>query len=266
LCFASISVKEILMSLITSTSAPLVRAVLALGLSFVVAASAQAQAKEPDNQWHGGISVGGALASGNTNSRVLTGSADAVKENKVDKVSLYGLVNYGSNKAAGVTTTTSNQLRLGGRYDYNLSDKTFVFGGAELETNKAGGLQSRYGLNGGVGYKVIRTATTTFDVFAGLGYSGVKFTNNTSANGVELVLGEESTHKLSETTTAKQRLVIRPGQGDLGTLTTFDAGLATAISGGWTLNTGLSIRSASKVAVGVKGTDTLITVGFGYKY
>jgi putative salt-induced outer membrane protein len=156
------------MSLITSTSVPFVRVALAASLSFVAVASAQAQAKEPDNQWHGGISIGGALASGNTSSRVLTGSADAVKENKVDKVSLYGLVNYGSNKAAGVTTTTSNQLRLGGRYDYNLSDKTFVFGGAELETNKAGGLQSRYGLNGGLGYKVIRTATTTFDVFAAL--------------------------------------------------------------------------------------------------
>jgi putative salt-induced outer membrane protein len=258
------------MSRIASISAPFIRLAapfaLATSLSFVAVTSAQAQAKEPDNQWHGGISVGGALASGNTTSRVLTGSADAVKENKVDKVSLYGLVNYGSNKAGGLTTTTSNQLRLGGRYDYNLSDKTFVFGGAELETNKAGGLQSRYGLNGGLGYKVIRTATTTFDVFAGLGYSGVKFTNNTSANGVELLIGEESTHKLSDTTTAKQRLVIRPGQGDLGNLTTFDAGLATAIAGGWTLNTGLSIRSASKVAPGLKSTDTLVTVGFGYKY
>jgi putative salt-induced outer membrane protein len=254
------------MSLITSTSVPFVRIALAASLSLVAVASAQAQAKEPDNQWHGGISIGGALASGNTTSRVLTGAADAVKENKVDKISLYGLVNYGSNKVAGVTTTTSNQLRLGGRYDYNLSDNIFMFGGAETETNKAGGLQSRYGLNGGVGYKVIRTAATTFDVFAGVGYSNVKFTNNTSASGAELLIGEESTHKLSDTTTAKQRLVFRPGQGDLGTLTTFDAGLATAISGGWTLNTGLSVRSASKVPAGVKRTDTLITVGFGYKY
>jgi putative salt-induced outer membrane protein len=264
------SFKELPMSRFTSNSAPFsrlaARFALATSFSLIAVTSAQAQAKVPDNQWHGGISVGGALASGNTDSRVLTGSADAVKENKVDKVSLYGLVNYGSNKAGGVSTTTSNQLRLGGRYDYNLSDKTFVFGGAELETNKAGGLQSRYGLNGGLGYKVIRTAVTTFDVFAGVGYSGVKFTDTTSAKGAELVLGEESTHKLSDTTTAKQRLVIRPGQNDLGTLTTFDAGLATAISGGWTLNTGLSVRSASKVAVGVKSTDSLITVGFGYKY
>jgi putative salt-induced outer membrane protein len=260
------SFKELPMSRFTSNSAPFLRLALATSLSFAAVASAQAQAQAPDNHWHGGVSVGGALASGNTTSNVLTGSADAVKENKVDKISLYGLVNYGSNKASGLSTTTSNQLRLGGRYDYNLSDKVFAFGGAELETNKAGGLKSRYGLNGGLGYKVIRTAATTFDVFGGVGYSGVKFTDTTSAKGAELVLGEESTHKLSDTTTAKQRLVVRPGQTDLGTLTTFDAGLATAISGGWTLNTGVSVRSASKVAVGVKSTDSLITVGFGYKY
>jgi len=228
-------------------------------------ASAHAQT-ELDDQWHGGISVGGAVASGNTTSQAVTASASAVKANPRDKISLYGLANYGANKTNGLRTTTANRLGVGGRYDYNLTDVIFTFGGADAETNKAGGLASRYGVNGGVGYKLIRDSTTTFDVFTGIGYASVKFTDNTSASGVELLFGEESSHKLSESTTAKQRFVLRPGRGGLGNLATFDASLSTAISGAWSLNTGLAVRYASKVAVGLKSTDTLLTVGFGYKY
>ena len=103
-------------------------------------------------------------------------------------------------------------------------------------------------------------------MFGGVGYGDVKYTDGTHQNGAEFLLGEESTHVLSASTTAKQRLVVYPGTGDLGNRATFDAGLATAISGGWTLNTGLAVRYQSKAPAGVKSTDTLLSFGFGYKY
>jgi putative salt-induced outer membrane protein len=242
------------------------RALLVAGAATLFALSSAAAQTEPDNKWHGGISIGGAAASGNSSSQVLTGTADGAKESAIDKISLYGLANYAKSKTNGVTTTTANRLAAGARYDYNLSAQLFAFGGLDAETNKAGGLDSRYGINGGLGYKLVRTPVTTFDVFAGVGYANNKFTDGTSTDGAELLLGEESTHKLGESSTFKQRLVLRPGQGDLGNLVTFDAGLATAISGGWTLNTGLSVRYASKPAAGLKSTDSLVTVGFGYKF
>lgn len=227
----------------------------------LAAAGAMAQDK-PDGLWHGGVSIGGAVASGNTDSKTLAANADAARATAQDKITLYGVANYG--RSAGVTT--ANLLRLGGRYDWNLSDKLFAFGGAETETNKAGGVKSRYALNGGIGYKLVRTPVTSWDVFAGVGYSDTSFTDGSSRNGAELLLGEESSHKLSDTTTVKQRLVVYPGSSDVGTRATFDAGLATAISGGWTLNTGLAYRYASKVAAGMKKSDTLLTFGFGYKF
>jgi len=230
------------------------------------AGTAMAADAAPDNQWHGGISIGGAYASGNSSSRNLTGTADGSKASAVDKISLNGSVNYGHSKIGGVGTTTADQLRLAGRYDYNLGESLFAFGGLETETNKAGGLESRYDLAGGLGYKLMRTAVVTADVFAGIGYSGVRYTDHTSAKGAALTLGEESAYKISDSTSFKQRLVIHPGQSDLGTLTTFDASLATAISGGWTFNTGLGVRHSSKPPVGSKATDSLLTVGFGYKF
>jgi hypothetical protein len=77
---------------------------------------------------------------------------------------------------------------------------------------------------------------------------------------------EQSSHEISESTTAKQRVVLRPGGSGLGTLVTLDASLATAISGAWTLNTGLLVRYASRPAAGQERTDTLLTFGFGHMF
>ncbi len=235
-------------------------------MTSMVAAQAADSPEKLDNQWHGSLSVGAAAASGNNSSVTVSAAADTSKANTVDKISLSGLINYGRSDASGSQTTTADQAWVRGRYDYNLTPVWFGFGGVEAETNKVAGLQSRYGVNGGVGYKLIRNESTTFDLFGGVGYSGVEYTDGSEANGVELVLGEESAHKLSDSTTVKQRFVFRPGQGDLGNLATFNAGLATTITGAWTLNLGLQVQYASKVPVGVESTDTLFTAGFGYKF
>lgn len=219
-----------------------------------------------DGQWHGALSAGGAAASGNTSSQTLALSADAAKATVQDKISLYGLSNYARNKTSGTNTTTADLLRLGGRYDYNLDERLFAFSGTEYETNKAGGLSSRGNVNAGLGYRAYRTSNASVDVFGGVGYSDVKYTNNLHHDGAELILGEEGTYKLSNSTAFKQRLVYYPGSNGLGRRATFDAGLSTAVSGGWTLNVGLSSRYASVVPTGIKHTDTLMTVGFGYKY
>jgi len=238
---------------------------VAVAASLCAGATAHAETA-PDGQWHGNTALGGAYASGNTSSMSLTLAADTSKATAIDKINLAGLVNYGRSKVNGLDTTTADQIWLKGRYDYNLSQDLFAFGGVGVETNKAAGTESRYGLNVGAGYKLIRTAATSFDIFGGVGYASVHFTNNTSANGSELLLGEESTHKLSDTTTVRQRFEYRPGQGGLGNLATFSASMATAISGGWTLNVGMSSQYASIVPKGSKSTDTLLTVGFGYKF
>ncbi len=220
----------------------------------------------PDGRWHGGLSVSGAFSSGNTSSRTLAANADASRATTEDKISLYGVANYGRNKVNDVDTTTANLLRLGGRYDFNFGPQWFAFGGGEGETNKAGGVRDRYNLTGGLGYHVVKNDTHLWDVFGGLGYTDTRYTDGTKANGAQALLGEESSHKLTDTTSLKQRLVYYPDGGELGDRATFDAGLATTISGGWTLNTGLSSRYNSRVPAGTKKTDNLLTVGFGYKF
>ncbi len=234
--------------------------------TLALAAQAALAQDNPDGRWHGGLSLSGALASGNTSSRTLAANADTSRATADDKISLYGIANYGRNKVAGVSTTTADLLRVGGRYDFNLGARWFSFGGAEGETNEPGGVRDRYSLNGGVGHHLVKNDAHLWDVFAGVGYTNTRATDGTRADGAQALLGEESSHKLSETTSLKQRLVYYPGGGELGDRATFDAGLATTIRGGWTLNTGLSSRYHSRVPAGTRKTDNLLTMGFGYKF
>jgi len=220
-----------------------------------------------DGQWHGAVSIGGSLSSGNTRNRVLTGTGDMALAGQDDKISLYGQVNYGSSGSAnGERSTTADNLRLGGRYDRELGQQWFGFGLAEYQTNKIAGLRSRENGQLGAGYHVIKTPEDTFDIFAGVGYAHASYTNLPAGSGVASLIGEESSHQLSKTSLFKQRLVMQFSGGELGRLSTWDLSLATAIAGGWTSNLGLSIRNASVVAAGAKKTDTLLTVGLGYKF
>ena len=220
-----------------------------------------------DGQWHGAVSLGGSLSSGNARNRVLTGIGDMSQSTKDDKISLFGQVNYGATAgASGPRTTTADQLRLGGRYDRELGNDVFAFGLGEYQTNKITGLRSRESGQLGAGYHVIKDSENSFDIFAGLGYAHATYTALPSGSGLVTLLGEESAHKLSATSSFKQRFVAQFSGGELGRLYTWDLSLATAIAGGWTSNVGLSIRNASLVAPSAKKTDTLLTVGLGYKF
>lgn len=239
-------------------------------LMLMAISTAQAQTMQ-DNLWHGGIAIGGSYASSNTSSQTFNVNAIATKATTEDKWGFYTLINYGSNKVNDKTTNTAQLFRLGGRYDYNLSENSFFFGGSEFETNKIQNIDTRYAVNAGAGYKAIKTDVTSFDLFTGFGYSDTRFgvtipPSISSKKGVEILLGEESTHKISPTSSIKQRWAVYPGSADIGTRSTLDINLATVVANGWTLNAGAALNYTSKPSNKLKKTNSLVTFGFGYKY
>jgi putative salt-induced outer membrane protein len=224
-----------------------------------------------DNKWHGNVSIGGSYASSNTSSQTLNIVANGTRATKEDKLGAYTLVNYGNNELNNVKTTTAQLFRLGGRYDYNLSEKSFIFTGAEVESNKLQNVDSRYMANTGAGYKVIDSEVTSFDIFTGLGYSKTNFGPTIPPSivvqqGLEVLFGEESSHQISENTSIKQRYVYYPNTSKLGTRSTLDMSLATVVADGWTMNAGLAMTYYSKPSAKFKKTNSLVTFGFGYKY
>lgn len=229
--------------------------------------AASARADQPaDGLWHGNISIGGSAASGNTSSTSLSVTADTTRITDDNTFNLYALVNYGDSEVDGVSTRTAELYRAGGKAEHNVGESFFVFGGGEGEANEPAGLDSRAALNGGVGYRLLRSEKNRFDVFTGVGYTDSRFSDGSRRSGSEYLVGEESSHQLSESTSLKQRLVLYTGGSEVGERATFDASLATAIAGGWTVNTGLAVRYNSRVAPGLEKRDTLLTFGLGYQF
>ena len=230
----------------------------------LLTASASAQDK-PDGQFHGTGSLGAAFSSGAVNTTTISGALDTARKTADDKLSFYGLVARGSTKVGNQTAVTTDLYRVGGRYDRDLNKQVFAFVSGDVERNGVTDLDLRTAVYVGGGYHVIATPSTTFDVFGGVGYNRSKYSFDT-VSGTELILGEESAHKLSESTTFKQRLAVYPGfKSENGYRATFDTSLSVAMGGGWNMNAGLAARYASKIYV-VKKTETLLTVGFGYKF
>jgi putative salt-induced outer membrane protein YdiY len=243
---------------------------LALATSGIGLAHGQATLK-PDGQFRAALGLGFSASSGNSDASNVSLTFDAVRATEQDRTSLYGNAQYARTEGE----TTADQVRLGGRQDHNLSPATFAFGGLDFERNRFANLKLRSQLSGGLGWHMIKGETTTFDVFGGLSYSADKYLdpmfvggeNRRSYSYLGLMLGEESTHRLSDNTSAKQRLTVVPNLDDSGEYrANWDAGLAVAMSQLMSLNVGFSVAYNSDPGTGRKSTDTLFTSGISVNF
>jgi putative salt-induced outer membrane protein len=241
----------------------------AVMLAVAGGALAQATVKD-DGKWRSamGASLAATGGSGATNT-TFSALADTVRATKQDKWSLYANALYG--KAGG--TKNADSLRLGTKYDWNLSPKAYAFGLGELQRDTVINLNSQLTLGGGVGYKIIATDPLKFEVFGGLGYIASRYStaqvvagsSRTSYSYPTLLLGEESTHKLGESTTAKQRLVLYPNLGKGGKVSAqWDAGISVAASSAMNITAGLQLKKDGNVS-GSK-LSRLFTTGVSVKF
>ncbi len=233
------------------------------------AAFAQATVK-PDGQWRYALGAGASFSSGNTDSSSINLNGEGVRATADDKLGVYARMLYAKNN----DTTTAEQIGLGGRYERNLDEHWFSFGQADYLRDKPANVSSRLSGAGGLGYHLIKTDPLKFDVFAGAGYTRDSFITPTVVAGelrdgygrAELLLGEESIHKFTDTTSLKQRLVVYPSLKQSGEYrAVFDAGLAVAINKTMNLTASVNYRFNSDPGAGLKKGDTLFLTGISVK-
>jgi putative salt-induced outer membrane protein len=242
----------------------------AVMLAFAGGAFAQATVKD-DGQWRSAMGMSLAATSGGSKSTVFSALGDAVRATKQDKWALYANAMYG--KAGTPATKNADNLRLGTKYDWNLSPQMYAFGLGELQRDSIVNLSSRLTVGGGLGYKVVNTDALKFDIFGGLGYVTSRYSlaqvvagqSRTSYSNPTALLGEESIHKLGQSTTFKQRLVLFPNLGKGGKVNAqWDAGISVAATAAMNLTAGLTIKKDGNVA-GSK-TDSMFTTGVSVKF
>ena len=123
---------------------------------------------------------------------------------------------------------------------------------------------------------MIKTPENQWDVFGGVAYRidkynglGVSINNEvvTKLNATELLLGEESAHKLTESTSFKQKFVVSPNlSSSKGVRATFDTGLLVALNKTMSLNVTLQDRYDSLSQSPVKKNDILFFTGINVKF
>lgn len=225
---------------------------------------------KPDGAWRYLFTAGANASSGNNESTTLNLGGEAARVTSDDKLTVLGQVAHASNNG----TTTTERFALGSQYNRDFNPRWFGFGSGDLLRDELANIGRRYSVAGGVGHHMVQREDTTFDVSAGVGYTRDRFVTPRFVNGAvrsdygrtELVLAEESNHKISPSTTLRQRLALYPNLRDAGDYrATFDTHISVAMTKTINLTAGLSYRYNSDPGIGLEKGDLMFVTGISYR-
>ena len=219
--------------------------------------------------WSGLLDTGLSETRGNSALLAFNLAGKAARVSTRDKISLYSNIIYATDNTTPPSRTTANSIQGGARYDYNLKPRLFVFAIADFAYDEFQHLDLRSVLGGGLGYHVIKTENTTFDIFAGGDYDREKFSpnpplvlTNVTRNVAEVIAGEELSWKLNKRVSLNERFSAFPNLSDLGQYRfQFDATAATKLKAWLSWQITVSDRYLSNPLPGLKSNDELLSTG-----
>ncbi len=211
--------------------------------------------------WSGFVETGLSLSRGNADATTFNFGMNAARTTKRDKLSVSLTSLYTKNTSNGVSTLGADAVRGGVRYDLNLSPRTFAFGFTTEEYDKFQSLDLRAVFGGGFGVHVIKSASTTFDLFGGGSLNKEFYTNLTRSSG-EALIGEELTYKVRKSTVLNERLSIYPNVSESGEYRVNFLGSAVTTINKWLgFHLTLSNIYVTNPPPGIKKNDSLLTTG-----
>lgn len=218
-------------------------------------------------QWTGGLDVGLALTKGNSDTTNVAIGLGLSRQTLNDKTTLYGASIYNRDNTGGVSKTTANTSRFGGRYERDFNRKWFGYFFTDLERNGQQNLNLRLVPGGGIGYHAIRNERTQFDLLGGMAMNREYFDgSNNDRTSAEAQVGQTLVHQLNSRMHLKEQLFVFPNLTRTGEYRiNFDASLITDITRriGWQLT--VSDRYLSDPPPGLKQNDLVLTTGIRVK-
>lgn len=217
--------------------------------------------------WAGSVDLGFSLTSGNSSNLNFALGGNAVRQTKRDKISLYVASVYSRSEVAGITTTTANAVRGGGRYELFLNDRLNVFGFGDLEHDVFQQLDLRMVIGGGLGYYLVKSKRTQFQVFGGGNLNKEYFTDSLRRTTGEILAGQDLSTKLSDRFSLNERFVVFPNLSEVGEYRlAFDISALTTLKKwlGWHIT--FSDRFLSDPPAGSVRNDILLTTGLRFTF
>ena len=147
------------------------------------------------------------------------------------------------------------------RVDLNVTKRLYVFGFTDFYHNEFQELDLRNVLGGGLGYHVIDTKRTIFDVYGGADFNQSYYTTLTQKTA-EIMVGEYLSHTISSRTSFSERFEFFPNLSDSGEYRyTFDSHVVTKLNRwlGWQVSFGDIY--VSNPPPGIKKNDLILSTG-----
>ena len=219
--------------------------------------------------WSGVFDTGLSLTRGNSDSTSFALASKVARTTERDKITAYSTAIYTKSAVNGVSSTTAHAIRGGIRGDLNISERWFVFGFTDLEYDQFQGLDLRNVLGGGLGYHVIKTKLTVFDLFGGGSFNQEYYAlpfnppnPATSRKSGEILVGETLSTKLGARTTFAEQFSLFPNISDTGRYRMqFDVTAATKLKNWLSWQITYSDRYVSDPLAGLKKNDMLLSTG-----
>jgi putative salt-induced outer membrane protein YdiY len=212
--------------------------------------------------WSGFLDTGLSVTRGNSDTLNFNLSGQAVRKTSRDTITAYASSMFANNGTGGPTKTTANSIGGGLRIDLNVTNRVFVFGLTDFYHDEFQQLDLRNILAGGLGYHVINTKPTTFDVYGGGAFNQSYYSTPLTRKTGEIMAGEYLSHSVSNRTTFSERFEFFPNISDTGEYRfTFDAHAVTKLSGwlGWQVSFG--DLYVSNPPTGIKKNDLVLSTG-----
>ena len=219
----------------------------------------------PPPLWTGSAGLGLSLNRGNTETTNFNVSGEAARDPKTDSVWRFkGLYLRGETD----DTVTVDRLHLQGRNERTLSRRVYAFGEVQFLEDQFKAIDYLLAPSGGVGYKIIATPATTFNVDGGLGLKVEKNPDVERRTDAVVALSDKFEYKLSAAASLTQNFAALWKAQDFGdALYTFTAGAAAALTRRTQLKLELlDTYSSRPPTAAVKNNDVALLTALVYKF
>ncbi len=221
-------------------------------------------------QWKGKITAGAALARGNTHSDTASVAAEAALRRENDRTSLAAgyLFDRNRDRSTGEDNTTKDKWFVSGKYDYFLSKKLYLYGGALYEKDRIANLEMRFSPGGGLGYQWIERDDLNFNTESGLTYVREEYSDpDDTREHFAIRLAYHLDKTLWNDVKAFHNVTYLPSTERSDVFLIYaDAGLQTKIIGSWIMEAKAELQHNSKPAPGLDKSDYRYILGLGYAF
>jgi putative salt-induced outer membrane protein YdiY len=217
----------------------------------------------PPNKWHGSVSVGGSMDTGNTDRVVASVGAEAERRFVNDRIGFHFLSRYAEEDDKVTARNTYGDMK----FSHFFSDKWYGYLGFELLSDTFKDLNLRTTVGPGVGYQVWEDNIKALSLEAGISYFSEDRISSPDKQFAAARLAANYSHKLTSNISFTNQFVIFPSLESFGDYTLRNqAGIKTLLGSGWELKLANIWERDSNPSPSIKNDDLQWLLSLGYAF